>query len=136
MTREEALAEIGNFPISSVPCSECGAGPGSCCWNNGVTAFHTPRVLAAIAKRDAVPDWPEPTDTRNTPIRPGLNVAYNISGEVAAGRVLSIAAKPNPRQWGRPWLYTFKVELQHSAAGKGRGHVSKVTNAHNLLVLP
>lgn len=133
--RERLLAEVGNFPITSVPCEECGAGPGSCCWNNGVTAFHTARVAAAIAERDRLADFPTPHDVRDTPISNGARVAYNLSGYVAEGRVLSVAAKPNPRQWGDAWLYTFKIELQHAAYGHGKGHVSKVKDRRSILVL-
>jgi hypothetical protein len=77
-------------------------------------------------------------DNRNVPITPGCTVAYNLSGELAAGRVESVT--PSKRYGktedyrGEPYV-TIKVRLSHRAAGFHPGHLSKVTNPHNVLVL-
>lgn len=71
------------------------------------------------------------TDNRGTELRVGQEVAYNISGQVAKGKIISligggasIAVKMK-----------IKVKLLHTAAGMPMGHVSTVTNERNVLVL-
>jgi len=62
-------------------------------------------------------------DARGNPIEEGCRVAYNISGDIALGEVLSVG----PRG--------FKVRLGHFCAGKPAGHISKVRRATSILVL-
>lgn len=80
---------------------------------------------------------PDPRDTRGTVIAAGARVAYNLSGYVVEGRVLSHSARWKPLSWnpeGR-WYWTFKIELQHAACGHGKGHVSTVREPKGILVL-
>jgi hypothetical protein len=69
-------------------------------------------------------------DNRGTEITPGVTVVYNICGQVAKGVVLKV----HPRATG----YTatkVEVVLCHNAAGYRKGHVSKLKNPLNLLVV-
>ena len=70
-------------------------------------------------------------DNRGTPITSGQTVAYNLSGEVALGDIIAVGE--SYRSWGIEPL--IKVRLAHSAGGHPAGHVSKVRNAKNVLVL-
>lgn len=78
-------------------------------------------------------------DNRGTGLEVGQEVAYNLSGEIAKGRIKSI--KPGKQYWQKPdkWkpfgLPTVEVELLHNAAGHPAGKISKVNNSKNLLVL-
>lgn len=74
---------------------------------------------------------PEPTDNRSTPVQEGQRVAFNLSGQVALGEVLAVV--PGTR-YGRP-VHTIHVELLHEAAGMFTGHISKIRDPLNLLVL-
>lgn len=70
------------------------------------------------------------TDNRGAEITPGATVAYNISGQVAKGVVLKV----HPRATGHS-ATKLEVVLCHSAAGKRKGHVSKLKNALGVLVV-
>lgn len=77
-------------------------------------------------------------DNRFTKLELGQTVVYNISGEVAKGRIVKLAepvdteTKFGRRRLAKPVIH---VELFHHAAGKTPGHISKVTNETNVLVL-
>jgi hypothetical protein len=79
------------------------------------------------------------TDNRGTVLEVGQEVAYNMSGEVAKGRIKSI--KLGSKHWQKPdrWhpdgIPVIEVELVHPTAGKQPGWVSKVQNNRNLLVI-
>jgi hypothetical protein len=73
-------------------------------------------------------------DNRGALLEPGVTVAYNLSGEVAVGRLLDVRLTGKTGFRGAP-LAVFRVELAHAAAGQAAGHVSKVKDHHNLLVI-
>ena len=79
------------------------------------------------------------TDNRGTLLEVGLPVAYNLSGQIAKGLIQSVQPGKQywqkPNKWDKQGLATVKVELLHDAAGYKAGHVSKVQNQRNLLVL-
>lgn len=70
-------------------------------------------------------------DNRGAVIEMGQRVAYNLSGQVALGQVRSVGVSHRYSRVGP----LIKVELLHDAAGQHAGHISKVTNEKNLLVL-
>lgn len=70
------------------------------------------------------------TDNRGTELKIGQEVVCNVSGEVAKGRLVEIKKSSSAY---KPII--FHVELAHSAAGNKKGHISKITNSRNLLVL-
>ena len=72
-----------------------------------------------------------PRDNRGTEIQTGQIVAYNISGQVALGRISEVTRSYRYSSPG----WTIRVELLHAAAGKHSGHYSTVRNPLNLLVL-
>lgn len=78
-------------------------------------------------------------DNRGTVLEVGLPVAYNLGGQIAKGLIQSVQPGKQywqkPNQWSEDGLATIKVELLHDAAGYKAGHVSKVQNQKNLLVL-
>lgn len=63
-------------------------------------------------------------DARGTEFEPGAIVAYNLSGDVALGRILEITST------GR-----LRIELLHDAAGLYAGHLSEVRRLRSALVL-
>ncbi len=132
--RREMLAKLRRFAIVSVPCDACGAGVGSCCYgpNGGVSAFCDERLEAALAAMYATPD---PRDNRGKLVEPGAKVAFNLSGQLAAGEIVSVRATPNVHAWGASHKWTIRVRLTHQASGFWPGHVSKVTDPRNVLVL-
>ena len=69
-------------------------------------------------------------DNQGREIVPGLEVAFNISGQLARGRVVEI--KPSGSYYKKA---NIKIHLLHKAAGKREGHISTVTNPLNVLVL-
>lgn len=70
-------------------------------------------------------------DNRGTELQVGQEVVYNISGQVAKGRILG-----TDKRWRRSYhTPCVHVELLHSAAGAPAGHVSKVRNPTSVLVL-
>lgn len=72
-----------------------------------------------------------PRDNRGTEVKLKQTVALNVSGQVGLGEVVAITST---RRYGRPgWL--IRVRLKHSIAGQSAGHISKVTDPLNLLVL-
>ena len=76
-------------------------------------------------------------DNRGTELAVGQLVAYNLSGQIAKGRILSCGRERRERAGGG-WTYnkdTIKVELLHRAAGMWPGHVSTVRSSVNVLVL-
>lgn len=77
------------------------------------------------------------TDNQKTTLEVGQEVAYNLSGQIAKGRIKTISAKPkpNPRVSWAPLKIQIEIELLHRAAGHLVGHISKVTSEHNVLVL-
>ncbi len=67
------------------------------------------------------------TDTRGVQIAVGQHVAYNISGSVAKGEVVSIPSFQRS---------TYKIRLEHEAAGKKPGHISTVMRPWSMMVIP
>lgn len=69
-------------------------------------------------------------DQRGTPLTPGAEVAYNMSGTVAKGRI--IKAEPGKGSYGKANIH---ISLEHPACGKPAGHISKVSRPENVLVM-
>lgn len=65
-------------------------------------------------------------DVRGNELKPGVYVAYNLSGDVARGQLVSA---------GRGGHGPYKVRLLHKAAGHFPGHISNVRRARAMLVL-
>lgn len=70
-------------------------------------------------------------DNRGTPLQIGCHVAYNLSGQIAKGKITDIKTvfrygKPRPE---------IKVSLLHRAAGHPPGITSTITSPKNLLIL-
>lgn len=79
------------------------------------------------------------TDNRGTPLKVGDRVAYNISGEVAVGKILRLVQGKYEAS-GYGWMRCVKkplieVQLEHRAAGQPAGHISKVRHETNVIVL-
>lgn len=74
-------------------------------------------------------------DTRNEQIELGSEVAYNLSGQVAKGVVIKLPKQVGMSRWGHYNGGPIHVELLHDAAGMKAGHVSKVRNPLNMLVI-
>ena len=72
-------------------------------------------------------------DLRGTPVTVGADVAYNLSGYVARGVIIS-ARHISTNQWGHIKA-DIRVRLAHSACGHERGHISKVRDPKSVLVL-
>jgi hypothetical protein len=68
--------------------------------------------------------WNE--DNRDTVITVGAPVAFNLSGQVALGHVVSTGTRGTG---------PFRVRLAHKAAGHPAGHISRVRRSYSLLVL-
>jgi hypothetical protein len=66
-------------------------------------------------------------DTRDASLEPGVYVAYNLSGDVAKGQIVSA---------GRGGYGPYKVRLLHDAAGFRTGHISNVKRHRSMLVIP
>lgn len=76
------------------------------------------------------------TDNRGAEILEGRECAFNLSGEIAKGVVLSASSTPYPTVYnplGR--RFRIKVELLHGAAGHQAGHISTLRSPKNLLML-
>jgi len=71
------------------------------------------------------------SDNRGIIIEEGMRVAFNLSGELAMGRVQRIS---EGTRYGKPHTNYF-VELEHDAVGKSAGEVSKINNSRNLLAI-
>lgn len=69
-------------------------------------------------------------DQRGTILAVGQEVAYNMSGTVAKGRI--VRAEPGKGLYGKANIH---VRLEHAACGKAIGHVSKITRPENVLVM-
>lgn len=78
-------------------------------------------------------------DNRNTELEVGQTVAYNLSGQIAKGRIIGLKLGGNyyqkPNHWNPDGHPTVEIELLHDAAGKQAGWVSKVQNEKNVLVI-
>lgn len=66
-------------------------------------------------------------DNRGTELQVGQYVAYNISGQVAKGRIVSLRESYQRQD--------IRIKLLHRAAGMYPDHISKVTNDRAVLVL-
>lgn len=76
------------------------------------------------------------TDNRGTELRIGQRVAYNLSGELACGEITDLIEGTPGRYDGHYEKWPMiKVKLAHRAAGFPAGHISKVRNPKNVLVL-
>jgi hypothetical protein len=65
---------------------------------------------------------PQPKDVRGTELRPGQKCAYNMSGDLALGKILDV-------QHGH-------VKILRLAGGFEKlGHISKVKNRRSIMVL-
>jgi len=64
-------------------------------------------------------------DARGQVLRPGVYVAYNLSGDIAKGQIVH-----------EPSGGTYKVRLLHDAAGHKTGHISTVRRYRSMLVIP
>ena len=62
-------------------------------------------------------------DSRGTEIEVGQRVAYNLSGQVAEGDIVSTKG------------WTIGIKLIDCCAGMDPGHISKVKNPTSILVL-
>jgi hypothetical protein len=69
------------------------------------------------------------TDNRDVELEVGQRVAFNLSGQIAKGEIVKIA----PPRFNQK--RSIHVSLIHRAAGHNAGHISKVTNEKNVLVL-
>jgi hypothetical protein len=69
-------------------------------------------------------------DNRGRAIVPGVQVAYNLSGQLALGEVVDTGLANS-----RYRRANIKVRLLHRAAGHATGHRSNVTNWTNVLVV-
>jgi hypothetical protein len=78
-----------------------------------------------------------PLDNLGATVEAGVTVAFNLSGQIAKGQVESVRCRDRLIIWGPGVVYdwTIRVKLLHDAAGKPAGHVSKVTDPRNVLVL-
>lgn len=63
-------------------------------------------------------------DVRGCIVEPGVEVAYNLSGDVAFGEVVHVTGK------------MIHIRLLHRAAGHNPGHISKVKRNFAVLRLP
>lgn len=68
-------------------------------------------------------------DARQTLLKEGRLVAYNLSGNVAMGTLVHVPEDT------RPYKRKIKVQLLHNAAGLHAGHVSTVNDERNLIVI-
>lgn len=74
-------------------------------------------------------------DNRGTELKVGQEVAYNFSGEIAKGIIVDLKVKKTGSSWGNPNRADIRVELIHSLGRYRKGHISKVSNERNVLVL-
>ncbi len=65
-------------------------------------------------------------DVRGEELKPGVYVAYNLSGDVAKGQLVHA---------GRGGHGPYKVRLLHKAAGHPSGHISNVKRSYAMLVV-
>lgn len=70
-------------------------------------------------------------DNRGTELEVGQEVVYNLSGQVAKGKIVSVG--DDLSRYGH--RSRIKIELLHKAAGMAPGHISTVTNPLNVLAL-
>lgn len=75
-------------------------------------------------------------DNHGHSIAVGDHVAYNLSGTVALGWIEAYPRRRSFNQWGHYTGDPFIVQLEEDAAGFKAGHMSKVRNPHNLVVIP
>lgn len=78
------------------------------------------------------------TDGRGTPIVPGQRVAYNLSGTVCLGEVVSVTPGiPDPSGWGYKKRPVIEVRplIKMPDTSKYHNKPSKIGSPHNLLVL-
>jgi hypothetical protein len=69
-------------------------------------------------------------DHRGTLIEDGLRVAYNRSGDVDLGVIVSIVKNEwKPRSYGG-WMLNFEIHIQAED-----GHVSKVKNPNSFVII-
>ncbi len=74
-----------------------------------------------------------PTDFRGSSLDIGTIVAYNLSGEIALGRVKSFKTTP-VRYLVTQNIYSFKIEVIQ-ARGFSAGHISTIRTQYNLMAL-
>lgn len=76
-------------------------------------------------------------DSRGNQLVPGVRVAYNRSGEVRLGNLVSIAENKHTRDYAaRPRYYMQSINPFATIIVKGEdGKVSKLTRITNLVVI-
>lgn len=77
----------------------------------------------------------ELVDNRGERLTVGDDVAFNLSGQIAKGRIVKMPERFGFTQWGYYRGSPIHVRLLHDAVGMRAGHVSKITNPRNLLVI-
>lgn len=80
---------------------------------------------------------PEPVtkDHKGTEIKPGLRVAYNQSGDVILGTIISLDSNDwKPSRAGyipeQRWYLNFKLKIKNEA-----GHISTVKNHRSFVII-
>lgn len=71
-------------------------------------------------------------------IVPGITVAFNLSGTVAIGEVMSAKITSSTPVMYRPYIihnYSIRVRNLFSHPYKKAGHISKITNPLNLVAI-
>ena len=80
-----------------------------------------------------------PKDFRGQELSEGTYVAYNLSGEIALGKIVSWREVPYPQNYPsylrRESRYEFKIPLVAAHHSPKIGHVSTVTSQWNLMAL-
>lgn len=76
----------------------------------------------------------EAIDNRGTPIKTGDKVAYNLSGQIACGKVISVSpAIRNDRGYGYKQRAMIKVQMEFPKYPAGA--ISKVRDPKNVMVI-
>lgn len=118
-------ARLVHFQLEGA-CDGC-----ACTW------YH-PNVKAIEKDRKAVEEAlaAVPTDYRGEELRPGRRVAFNLSGTVALGEIVSARmTKSIRRSWGWEYEYDIRVRVLHDHPNQKAGHISRLKNNLNLVVL-
>jgi hypothetical protein len=75
-------------------------------------------------------------DYRGNEVKPGIKVAYNLSGAVVFGIVQSVINRRRRVTWGNGWDYKAEIRvLLDGDVDENASHISVVTNQANVAVV-